>query len=126
MERRLFRPTGHQIIWLVAVGFSSVGYALYLRYFAIELSSVALACDAGLQSWLCLARKIATVLFNQSAFGWVALAAALINLVRPVIPVFAVALVAAGFGLVLYNAGLAALAIALLIVSLARPVRAKE
>jgi len=36
--------------FLLVVGFITVGYALYLRYLAVEFSTVALACDAGLQS----------------------------------------------------------------------------
>jgi succinate-acetate transporter protein len=59
-------------------------------------------------------------------FGWVALAAALLNLVRPSIPLILVALAATAFGLVLHNADLAGLAAALLILSLARPAPAPE
>ena len=54
-------------------------------------------------------------------FGFVALGAALLNLLRPSLVLCALALIAAGFGLVLYNAALSALAVALLILSLARP-----
>jgi hypothetical protein len=59
-------------------------------------------------------------------FGWVALAAALLNLVRPSIALIWVALAATAFGLVLHNADLAGLAAALLILSLARPAPAPE
>ena len=58
---------------------------------------------------------------NIPVFGWIALAAALLNLVRPSIVLMSVALAAAGFGLVMHNAGLSGLAVALLILSLARP-----
>ncbi len=51
--------------WLLVVGFVTVGYALYLRYLAVEFSSVALACDAGLQTMLCKTRPLATSLFKQ-------------------------------------------------------------
>ena len=61
------------------------------------------------------------MLFTPSVFGAVALGAALLNLVRPSVLLCAVALIAAGFGLVLYNAALSALAVAVLILSLARP-----
>ena len=61
------------------------------------------------------------MLYNNSVFGFLALGAAVLNLVRPSIVLVSVALAAAGFGLVLHNAGLAGLAVALLIVSLARP-----
>jgi len=66
------------------------------------------------------------VLFNHDVFGAVALLAALLNLIRPSIVLTSLALAAAGFGIVLHNAGLAALAAGLLILSLARPAPATE
>lgn len=122
----LFLPTARQTNWLLVVGFLSVGYALYLRYLAIEVPAVALACQAGLDTWLCLARKTATALFQHSVFGAVALGVAILNLVRPSIVLFAVALAAAGLGIVLFNVALSALAAALLMLSLARPASAAE
>ncbi len=126
MRRPLFLPTARQTNWLLGIGFLSVGYALYLRYLAIEQSTVGLACEGGLDTWLCFARKTAIGLFTHSVFGIVALGAAVLNLVRPSILLFAIALAAAGFGIVLYNVALSALAVALLILSLARPVSAAE
>jgi len=120
-SRPLFRPTAQQTCWLITLGFLALGYALYLRYLAIELTSVGLACQAGAQTWLCATRKVVMVLFNNSVFGWVALAAALLNLIRPSLLLFAIALAAGAAGVVLYNAGLAGLALALLVVSFARP-----
>jgi hypothetical protein len=117
---RLFLPTARQANVLLVVGFVSLGYALYLRYLVIEQPSVALACDAGLNTWLCLARKVATGLFGHSVFGFVALAAAMLNLIRPTLVLTALGLAASAFGIVLYNADLSALAVALLILSLAR------
>jgi hypothetical protein len=121
-SRPLFAPTARQTNWLVVLGFVSLGYALYLRYLAVELTSVGLACQAGLQTWLCSTRALVMMLFNNSVFGWVALGAAVVNLIRPTLPVFALGLAAAAFGVVLYNVGLSALAAALLILSFARPV----
>ncbi len=120
-QHALFRPTARQCNGLIALGLLSLGYALYLRYLAIEYASVGLACQAGAQTWLCATRKLVTTLFENSVFGWTALAAALLNLVRPTLALFVLGLVAAAFGVVLYNAGLAALAAGLLILSLARP-----
>jgi hypothetical protein len=124
--RPLFLPTARQTNWLIVAGFLAVGYALYLRYLAIELSSVGLACQAGLQTWLCLTRKIVIALFTNSVFGAIALGAAVLNLIRPSLVLFGLGLVASGFGIVLYNVGLSALAAALLILSLARPVPVNE
>jgi hypothetical protein len=119
--RPLFMPTPRQTNWLIVAGLLSVGYALYLRYLAIELSSVGLACQAGAPTWLCFTRKIVIGLFSNSVFGFVALGAALLNLIRPSLVLFGFGLIAAGFGIVLYNVGLSALAAGLLILSLARP-----
>jgi hypothetical protein len=126
MPRPLFLPSARQINWLLVVGFTAIGYALYLRYLVIETPAVALACQAGLDTWLCLSRKAATTLFQHSVFGAGAIAVALLNFIRPSILLFAVALAAAAIGLVLYNATLSAFAAALLVLSLARPVSAAE
>jgi hypothetical protein len=126
MRRPLFLPSPRQTNWLLAIGFASLGYALYLRYMAIEQSTVGLACGTGLDTWLCLIRRMVIALFGHSAFGGAALAAAALNLVRPSIVLFAVGLAAAGFGIVLYNVTLSALAVGLLILSLARPASAAD
>ncbi|MBC7578054.1 hypothetical protein [Tardiphaga sp.] len=121
MKKDPFRLTARQVQWLLIVGFLSVGYALYLRYLAIEMSSVALACDAGLPTLLCKTRMLMTSLFKSSVFGIAAVAIAVLNLMRPSIVLVTAALVAAGFGIVLYNVGLSGLAIGLLILGFARP-----
>ncbi len=123
---KLFLPNPRAINILLIIGFCSVGYALYLRYLVIEQSSVSLACEGGLNTWLCFTRKVFTTLFRHSVFGFLALAAATLNLLRPSLVLTAVALAAAGFGIVLYNVGLAGIAVALLILSLARRAPAPE
>jgi hypothetical protein len=126
MPPRLFLPSASQVNWLLAIGFLAVGQALYLRYLAIEYAPVALACQAGLDTWLCATFRLTIALFNHSAFGFLAVIAAALNLLRPSIVLVAVGLAASGFGLVLHNANLAGLAVALLILSLARPAPAPE
>jgi hypothetical protein len=126
MASDLFRPTARQTNWLLVIGFLSLGEALYLRYLAIEYATVSLACQAGLETWLCTTFRVVIAFFNHNVFGWVALGASLLNLLRPSIVLVAVALAAAGFGLVLHNANLSALAVAFLILSLARPAAAPE
>ncbi len=83
MKKTPFRLTPYQVQWLLVVGFLTVGYALYLRYLAIEFSTVALACDAGLQTMLCKTRQLATYLFRNSVFGAVALVIATLHVIRP-------------------------------------------
>ena len=122
----LFLPSARQTNWLLVIGFASLGYALYLRYLVIEQSSVSLACEGGLQTWLCATRKLLIPLFQNSVFGWVALAAAALNFIRPSLALFGAVLIAGGFGIVLYNVGLSALAFGLLMLSLSRPAPATE
>lgn len=121
--RPRFLPSARTVNWLLTVGFLALGYAFYVRYLVIENTPVGLACDAGAQTTVCLVRLIATRLFNVQVFGWVALGAALINLIRPAAPLFALGLAATALGLVLYNAGLSGVAAAVLFMSLARPAR---
>jgi hypothetical protein len=120
----LFLPTPRQTNWLLVVGFLSVGEALYLRYTALQNSTVALACKAGLKTWLCGAWYASIVLYQHQVFGAVALAAALLNLIRPTLVLTAFAIAATGFGIVLHNTDLAGLAAGVLVFSLARPVPA--
>ncbi len=120
MIMKLFLPSARAINWLLIVGFASLGLALYLRYLAIEQSSVGLACAAGLDTWLCVSRRIAISLFTNSVFGNAALIVAALNLLRPSLVLFALALSLACFGIVLYNIGLSSLAVGLLVLSLAR------
>src|SRR5258708_21266342 len=121
MKKDPFRLTAYQVQWLLIVGFLTVGYALYLRYLAIEFSTVALACDAGLTTMLCKTRILFTALFRNSVFGIVAMIIATLNLIRPSIVLLTGGLIAAGFGIVLYNVGLSGIAIGLLILGFARP-----
>jgi hypothetical protein len=117
---KLFLPSARATNWLLIVGFCSIGYALYMRYLAVEQSAVGLACQGGLNTWLCVTRQVTIALFTYSVFGWFALVVATLNLLRPTLVLFAVALAAACCGVVLYNVGLSALAAGLLVLSLAR------
>jgi hypothetical protein len=121
MKKTPFRLTPYQVQWLLIVGFSTVGYAIYVRYLAIEFSQTSLACDAGLQTMLCKTRSLATYLFRHSVFGAVALVIAILHVIRPSIVLLTGGLIAAGLGVVLYNIGLSGLAIGLLILGFARP-----
>jgi hypothetical protein len=121
MKKDPFRLTAREVQWLMIVGFMTVGYAIYLRYMAIEMSTTALACDAGLQTMMCKSRLVATYLFKNSVFGIAAIVIAVLNLLRPSIVLITGAVVAAGLGIVLYNIALAGVAIGLLILGFARP-----
>jgi hypothetical protein len=121
MKKTPFRLTPYQVQWLLIVGFLTVGYAIYVRYLAIEFSGTALQCDAGLQTLLCKSRALATTLFRNSVFGITALVIAVLHIIRPSIVLLTLGLIAAGLGIVLYNVVLSGLAIGLLILGFARP-----
>ena len=93
---------------------------------AIENASASLACQAGLNTWLCGTFRLAILLFNHHGVRRGRARRGLLNLLRPSIVLVALALAAAAFGLVLHNADLSALAAGVLILSLARPAPAPE
>jgi hypothetical protein len=116
----LFKPSGRAALILSPLVVAAVGLALYLRYDIIQNTPIGLACEAGEQSLICTVRLAAIHLFVRSIFGWTAIVAALLQLWRPNVVAFAIGLLSASFGLVLYNTRLSALAVALLVLSLAR------
>jgi hypothetical protein len=119
-----FRPTVPQAVVLAVLAAGAIACSLYLRYHVIQNSEIGVACDAGLGTPFCRARAGVVFLFHHSLFGWIALAAAVMNLIRPSLALLALGLIAAGFGIVLYNVLPSAFAVALLIIAFARPARA--
>ena len=124
--RPLFLPTARQTNFLLIVAFLCLGQAMYLRYMVMENSTMSLACQGGLATWLCDSFRLVNLLYPHQVFGGMALFVALLNLVRPSIVLVAVALAAASFAIVLHNADLSALAAGVLILSLARPAPTAE
>jgi hypothetical protein len=120
-EPRLFRPSAASLNWVIAIGFSALGYAIYMRYLVLEKTQVGLACDAGLTTSICLSRTVVMAFFEHEVFGWVSLGAAILAFIRPSLPLFTIGLAASAFGIVLHNPGLSGLAAALLILCFARP-----
>ncbi len=121
MKKEPFRLTALQVQWILIVGFLTIGYAIYLRYMAIEFSQVRLECEAGLPTMLCKTRLLLTYLFKHYVFGATAMIVAILHVIRPSIVTLTAGLIAAGFGIVLYNVGLSGIAIGLLILGFARP-----
>ncbi|HEV7462992.1 MAG TPA: hypothetical protein VGN85_03665 [Methyloceanibacter sp.] len=119
--RALFLPSRRAWILFAALGLASLGTALFLRYGIIQNTPIGLACEAGEGSLTCKVRLTVILMFIQDTFGWIAMIAAGVQLWRPNRVAFAVGLVAALLGLVLYNTRASALAMALLMLSLARP-----
>jgi hypothetical protein len=118
---RLFRPTTRELIVVVPVGLLALGCAFYMRYAVIQDTPTGLACDAGVATVLCRIRSATIVVYQNSGFGGLALAAAAVNLLRPHLVLFVLGMAAAALGIVLYNVVLSGLAVGLLILSLARP-----
>ena len=117
---KLFLPSARAAVVLLIIGGVALGGALSMRYGAIERADIGLACTARPDTWFCASRQALVTLFVHSVFGWAALAIAALNLRRPSVSMFALALAANCLGLVLYNVGLSALADGLLLLSLAR------
>jgi hypothetical protein len=117
---RLFLPSKAYGVALAVLVLLALGVALFLRYRIIQNTPIGLACEAGEESLTCRVRLAGILLFVQDAFGWTALAAAIVQLIRPNRVTFGIGLVAGTLGLVLYNLRLSALAVALLLLSLAR------
>jgi len=122
MAQPLHRPTPRQALCLALLALAALSYGLFMRYQVIEQSAVGIACEGNGANWLCASRRTTIALFTPEAFGIVALGAALLNLLRPSVMFWGIALLAGGAGIVLYNVALSALAVALLMLSLARPV----
>ena len=122
MNRPLFRPPPRQAACLAVLALAALSYGFFMRYRVIEQSAVGIACEGGGTNWLCANRRTAIALFTPQVFGIVALGAALLNLLRPSVIFWGLALLSGGAGIVLYNTSLSALAVAMLVLSLARPV----
>jgi uncharacterized membrane protein len=120
---KLFLPSKRASVVLAILALAALGAALYLRYAIIQNSVIGVACEAGEQSLTCEVRLAVILMFVRGVFGWVALIASGVQLWRPSVVTFSTGLVFALLGLVLYNTRVSALAIALLVLSLARPWR---
>lgn len=121
MARPLFKPTWTETALLSGLAVCALGFALAMRYLAIENTPLGLACDAGDPGLLCATRKAVIAFSQASVFGVVALVAALINVLRPSALLCGLGLACAALGLVLYNTPPSAVAVAVLTFSLARP-----
>lgn len=118
--RHLYVPTATEITLIVALAMAATFWGIYFRYLIVEPATVGLACEAGLATATCTVRKAVIALFTNTVFGYVALGAAVLAMIRPLAPLMAIALMAGGAGLSLYNTATSALAIGLVILVLAR------
>jgi hypothetical protein len=122
--RPRFLPSMRQAASLAATELGVLALALFLRYGLVENTPLGLACEAGEASFICAMRFGVVYLFMWNVFGVSAIGAACAQLWRPDVRVLGAGLGFAFLGLVLYNSRLSGLALALLMLSLARPVPA--
>ncbi|MBM3529522.1 MAG: hypothetical protein FJX62_15640 [Alphaproteobacteria bacterium] len=106
---------------LSALALAAVGCGFYLRNGVLGDATVAAACASAGGGWICTIRDATVAAIAPSAFGFAALLSALLGVWRPSLALCALALISGGLGIVLYNVGLSALAVAVLTLSLARP-----
>jgi hypothetical protein len=123
---RYFLPPPRQTNFLILLGCTSFGVAIYLRFALVEVPLLISACAANAGHASCGIRQFIVELHEMQFFGGIALVAAIFQLAQPRVAVFAVALAATCLGLVLYNVGTAGLAAGLLIISFARPAHASK
>jgi hypothetical protein len=114
-----------QLLWVAFIACASFSAALCLRYLLVENPKTQEVCQLGAAGLGCAALRLLIALFQYSVFGWIALTAAALNLFRPSLLVFSIAVAATSLGLIMYNAGLAAFALALLLLTPARLSRGK-
>lgn len=93
--------------------------ALALRHLFIDNDGVRGFCEYNTAVWYCVIRSAASDILRLTLWGWVILAFALFTLVRPSVARFQAALIAAGMGIVLYQADIASGSAALLLLYLA-------
>ncbi|MDX2203398.1 MAG: hypothetical protein NW223_11670 [Hyphomicrobiaceae bacterium] len=124
--QNLFRPTPSQTAVLAGAGLCALGFAMAMRYLAIENTPLGLACAAAPSGLVCGLRAGVIALSQGAVLGYGGLVAALLNLLRPSMTLALVGLGLAGAGLVLYNTSPSAVAVACLAFSLARPVPEPE
>jgi hypothetical protein len=122
---RYFVPTARQTNSLILLAFAALVLAFYLRHSIIDSQPLIAACTAGAVRASCPMRVFLIELTEMQFFGGLALVAAILHLIRPRLGMFAIALVATSFGLLLANAGPAAFAAGLLIIAFARPAHAR-
>jgi hypothetical protein len=112
---------------LITVVLISLAVACLLRFSVVENGELAIYCAGAASEIVCQVRDATIGLFNALVFGTIALAAAAASFIWPANLVWkAIAMVAAALGLVLYNVLLSAMALAILVLSLARAVPARE
>ena len=121
---RAYLPSPLTMIATLAAFAAALAAAAAARYGLVENTPLGHACEAGATSLACTVRHAVNEGFRTLVPGLVAIGLGLWSLWRPgPLPLVLTAL-AAGLGLMLFNAWPAAFALTLALLSLARPARA--
>ena len=117
------RPARAWMTWVLplVLGGVALGLALVTRFVWIESTEIGLACAAVPPPWWCGPRTAIILVHQYDAWGLAALGAGLLALVFRWYPLALLALVTGLFGLVLYNAGLAAVGLLAALLLIIRP-----
>ena len=104
------RRSTHRTAWLLPLilGAASLGMALVTRFHWIENREFGLACADLPAPWWCALREAAWHFHQANGWGLTALAAGIAGLLFRIYPLALIGMVFGLFGIVLYNAGLAA------------------
>lgn len=119
-----FVPSRGTLVAGVVALSAALAVAWAARYGLVENTPLGHACEAGESSFLCSVRFAVNEGFRTIVPGLLTVAAGAWCLWRPGPLPFVATLALAGFGLLLFNAWPAGLALVLAILALARPVRA--
>ena len=111
---------GGLLIASVVMALAVVAAALAVRFVVIE-GSMAQACISTAPPSWCAARNSLVQFFRAEGFGYAALAAGILAHLFGGRPMAVVALIVGAAGLVLYNTGLASVAVLLGLLRLVRP-----
>ena len=107
------------VVRMLGITAIATGVAIAMRHAFIDSDPVRSFCDYNASVWYCMIRSGASDLFRLKIWGWVILAFTLFTLYRPSPAKMQAALIAAGMGVVLYQADQASGAGALLLLYLA-------
>ena len=107
------------LVRMLGIAVAATVAAIGLRYLFIDSDAVRGFCEYNTSVWYCLIRSGASDALRLKAWGWGILALTLFALYRPTMARLQAALIAAGMGLVLYQADLASGSGALLLLYLA-------
>ena len=105
--------------WLLLLG-ASIGFGAYGRYGLIQSTPIGLMCQSAEPAWYCAPRHLLWRIGDIGGWSWAAMLGGFLALFFGWRVAIAVAIVAGGAGLSLYNSGPAAFGLLLALMRLVR------